>query len=74
MCGVYTLASVGIRGGSSRCLSSAVPFFYLIYYHVCLGVLPACMSVYHICEVPIQAKEALNTPETGVIETVMSFL
>lgn len=33
---------------------------------MCIGLLPAWMSVYHLYAVPMEAGEGIRTPETGV--------
>jgi hypothetical protein len=38
----------------------------LFYYFMCLGVLPTCMSVYHMCAVPLAVRRGCWIPWTGV--------
>lgn len=41
----------------------------LFYYFICRSILPACMSIYHMCswsQMPQKSVESIQTPETRV--------
>ena len=39
----------------------------LLYYLICMTVLPACMYVHHVCT--LEVKEDIGCPETGVTDS-----
>jgi hypothetical protein len=46
-----------------------VYFIILLYYFICLGALPACMSVHHLHPSCLRrSKEDIGSPGTGVID------
>ena len=34
-----------------------------------MGVLPACVSVHHVCAVPVEARRGCHIPGTGVTDS-----
>ena len=46
----------------------------IIYLKICMhiGVLHACMSVYHVCAVPMKAKRGCCIPLRLYLQTVVS--
>jgi hypothetical protein len=55
---------------SSSSPSPSLNYFPSIYvfYFIWIGVLPACISVYHMCAVPKEAKKGIGSPGTGVLD------
>lgn len=41
-------------------------FIYLLFYFICVGILPACISVHHMCARCLwRPEEAVGSPRTG---------
>jgi hypothetical protein len=44
-------------------------FLFILFYFMCLSVLPACMYVYYVCAwCPQRSEESIGSPGTGIID------
>lgn len=39
-----------------KCALTRTAFIYLLFILVCMGILPACLSAYHVCAVPTETR------------------
>lgn len=53
----------GIMREEKAKLGTKVFFYIYCFYFTCVGVLPVCMSLYHVCAVPIEATKGCQIPQ-----------